>query len=170
MLGWGLPDDASAPMRIVRRGPLPWGPIMLVFAYGTLTVPAVRDRVLGHPVVVRDAVLRGHSKVCGLDYLTIVPSDGCVRGVVFDADDRDVRMMDVWEDVPVYELVPVTVLVDGAETDAFAYVMPEPPADHEAVGDSCVAAIPLPGIIAEIESMMSRVRGRDGRGSRTPGT
>ena len=38
---------------------------MIVFAYGTLTVDIVRDRVLGHPVDTRDAVLHGYSKVCG---------------------------------------------------------------------------------------------------------
>ena len=75
---------------------------MIVFAYGTLTVDIVRDRVLGHPVDTRDAVLRGYSKVCGWDYLTLVPSDSSVRGVVFEADADDVARMDVWEDVPVY--------------------------------------------------------------------
>lgn len=77
---------------------------MIVFAYGTLTVDIVRDRVLGHPVDTRDAVLRGYSKVCGWDYLTLVPSDSSVRGVVFEADADDVARMDVWEDVPVYSL------------------------------------------------------------------
>ena len=82
---------------------------MFVFAYGTLVLPEIRDRVLGHPVETTDAVLHGYTKVCGWDYLTLVPSDSSVRGVLFEADERDVERMDVWEDVPVYELVPVSV-------------------------------------------------------------
>ena len=105
---------------------------MIVFAYGTLTVDIVRDRVLGHPVDTRDAVLRGYSKdavlrgyskVCGWDYLTLVPSDSSVRGVVFEADADDVARMDVWEDVPVYSLVPVTVETDDGPVEAHTYIM-----------------------------------------------
>ena len=75
---------------------------MLIFAYGTLVLPVIRDRVLGHPVPTEDAVLHGgYSKVCGWDYLTLIPSDGGVTGVVFEADEDDVSRMDAWEEVPV---------------------------------------------------------------------
>ena len=118
---------------------------MIVFAYGTLTVDIVRDRVLGHPVDTRDAVLRGYSKVCGWDYLTLVPSDSSVRGVVFEANADDVARMDVWEDVPVYSLVPVTVETDDGPAEAHTYIMGTPPEHYETVDDSCVAAHPHPG-------------------------
>ena len=108
---------------------------MIVFAYGTLTVDIVRDRVLGHPVDTRDAVLRGYSKVCGWDYLTLVPSDSSVRGVVFEADADDVARMDVWEDVPVYSLVPVTVETDDGPVEAHTYIMGTPPEHYETVVD-----------------------------------
>lgn len=129
---------------------------MLIFSYGTLTLPLVRDRVLGHPAETRDAVLRGHVKVCAWDYLTVVPSDGDVTGVVFEADDEDVRRMDVWEDVPAYVLTPVRVEVGGEEVDACAYIMPDPPACCEPVGDDRVAAIPLREIVADLERALRR--------------
>ena len=99
---------------------------MLIFAYGTLVLPVIRDRGLGHPVPTEDAVLHGYSMVCGWDYLTLIPSDGSVTGVVFEADEDDVFRMDVWEEVPVYSLVPVTVETAGGPREAHAYIMEEP--------------------------------------------
>ena len=138
---------------------------MIVFAYGTLTVDIVRDRVLGHPVEVADAVLRGYSKVCGWDYLTLVPSDSSVRGVVFEADADDVVRMDVWEDVPVYSLVPVTyslvpvtVETDDGPAEAHTYIMGTPPEHYETVDDSCVAAIPILEIMADLDRILGRRR------------
>ena len=129
---------------------------MYIFAYGTLTLDLVRDRVLGHPVRTRDAVLPGHAKVCGWDYLTLVPSDGSVTGVVFEADEHDISRMDEWEEVPVYSLVPVTVETPSGLIEAYAYIMGEPPEHYETVDDSCLAAIPLTDIIADLERIMGR--------------
>lgn len=127
---------------------------MLIFAYGTLREPLVRDRILGHPVEAREAVLRGHAKVCGWDYLTVVPDPGRdVRGVVFEASDRDVEAMDEWEDVPVYELVPVQVECGTDTVEAFSYIMPEPPAHYEVADDSAIAAIPIDRIVMELDSI-----------------
>lgn len=128
----------------------------MFFAYGTLTEPIIRDRVLGHTVETSDAVLDGYVKVCGWDYLTLVPGDGSVRGVVFEADDGDVRRMDLWEDVPVYVPVQVDVSVDGSVMSASCYIMSEPPEHYEVVEDSRIAAIPLGGIIREMDSLFGR--------------
>ena len=117
-----------------------------------------RDRVLGHPVDTRDAVLHGYSKVCGWDYLTLVPSDSSVRGVVFEADVDDVARMDVWEDVPVYSLVPVTVETDDGPAEAHTYIMGTPPEHYETVDDSCVAAIPILEIMADLDRVLGRRR------------
>lgn len=134
---------------------------MLIFSYGTLMEPVIRDRILGHPVEMEDAVLQGYVKVCGWDYLTIVPGDGNVKGVVFEADDEDVHRMNVWEDVPVYELIQLTVEVDGVPREASCYVMPEPPEHYETVGDDCIAAIPIRDIICDMESMFGRFHGTE---------
>ena len=114
--------------------------------------------MLGHPVDTREAVLRGYSKVCGWDYLTLVPSDSSVRGVVFEADADDVARMDVWEDVPVYSLVPVTVETDDGPAEAHTYIMGTPPEHYETVDDSCVAAIPILEIMADLDRMLGRRR------------
>ena len=131
---------------------------MLIFAYGTLVLPMIRDRVLGHPVHTEDAVLHGYSKVCGWDYLTLIPSDGGVTGVVFEADADDVSRMDAWEEVPVYSLVPVTVETAGGPREAHAYIMEEPPEHYETVDDSCLAAIPVREIMEDLDRIMERRR------------
>lgn len=133
---------------------------MLIFAYGTLILPVIRDRVLGHSVETRDAVLHGYSKVCGWDYLTLMPSEGAVRGVVFEADDDDISRMDVWEDVPIYRLEKVTVVCGDEELRAGVYIMPEPPKFYETVGDSCVAAIPIEEMMADLEKALGMRPGK----------
>lgn len=127
---------------------------MLIFAYGTLVLPIIRDRVLGHPVETQDAVLRGYSKVCGWDYLTLVPSEGSVSGVIFEADVEDIARMDIWEDVPAYRLEEVIVVSGDEELRAGTYIMPEPPEFCEEVDDSCIAAIPLKEIIEDLETAL----------------
>ncbi len=134
---------------------------MLVFVYGTLVEPIIRDRILGHHVETTDAVLDGYVKVCGWDYLTLIPGEGSVKGLVFEAGDGDISKMDVWEEVPVYELVPVTVTVDGGSVEAHCYIMPEPPEHYETVDDSCIASIPLEDIIRDVESMFGRFHGAE---------
>ena len=145
-----------------QKGDLPHFSVnMLVFVYGTLVEPIIRDRILGHHVDTSDAVLEGYVKVCGWDYLTLISGEGSVRGVVFEAGDGDISRMDVWEEVPVYELVPVTVTVDGESVEAHCYIMPEPPEHYEVVPDSCIASIPLNDIIRDVESMFGRFYGAE---------
>lgn len=132
---------------------------MLIFAYGTLVLPMIRDRVLGHPVDTEEAVLHGYSKVCGWDYLTLVPSDGSVPGIVFEADAEDILRMDSWEEVPTYSLVRVAVDTPSGRRDAHVYIMGSPPEHYEFVEDSCLAAIPLADIAADLE----RIMGSSGR-------
>lgn len=128
----------------------------LVFVYGTLCEELIRDRVLGHHVDTRPAVLDGYSKICGGDYLTIVPSGHRVLGQLFHASDDDIARMDVWEEVPEYIPTKVTVVCDGSMVDAVAYIMPDPPVNHEVVDDDCISSIPLRSIIRDLDSMFGK--------------
>lgn len=132
-------------------------PMTLVFVYGTLCEDIVRDRVLGHHVETMPAVLHGFSKICGGDYLTIVPSNHRVIGQVFDATDDDIARMDVWEEVPEYVLTRVTVDVGGEDVTAYTYIMSDPPENHEVVDDDCISSIPLRSIIRDLDSMFGRL-------------
>ena len=125
----------------------------LVFVYGTLCEGIVRDRVLGHHVDTHPAILHGYSKICGGDYLTIIPSDHRVLGQVFDATDDDIARMDIWEEVPEYILTKVTVDYDGSMVDALTYIMSDPPVNHEFVDDDCISSIPLRGIIWDLDNL-----------------
>ncbi len=127
---------------------------MLIFSYGTLSEPIIRDRVLGHEVETRPATLRGYRKVCGWDYFTIVPAEGSVEGVVFEADAEDILRMDAWEDVPVYRMFSLEVETPDGIEEAGCYVMPEPPESYEFVDDDRIAAIPLEEIIHDVELMV----------------
>lgn len=100
---------------------------MSIFAYGILNVDSICDKILEHYILVTKTVLHGFSKVCRWDYLTLVPSEGCVRGVVFDANAEDVNRMDIWEEVPGYSLVPVTVETSDGNVKAFSYIIETPP-------------------------------------------
>ena len=138
---------------------------MLIFSYGTLCEPLIRDRVLGHPVGTRPAILRGYRKACGWDYFTLVPFDGGeVRGVVFEAEPEDVLRMDAWEDVPTYRMFTLRVETDLGEEEAGCYVMQEPPESYEFVDDDRIAAIPLADIIRDVERMMEARRLRTPHG------
>lgn len=129
----------------------------LVFVYGTLCEDIVRDRVLRHHVETMLAVLHGFSKICGGDYLTIIPSDHRTIGQVFDATDDDIARMDVWEEVPEYVLTRVTVDVGGQDVTAYTYIMSDPPENHEVVDDDCISSIPLKNIIRDLDSMFGRL-------------
>lgn len=138
---------------------------MLIFAYGTLSEQLIRDRVLEHSVDAHPAILHGYRKVCGWDYFTIVPGDGDVRGVVFEASPEDILRMDMWEEVPTYRLFTLPVEVGGEQVEAGCYVMPEPPENYEFVDDDRIAAIPLAEIIRDVENMVDMRRFRRSMGN-----
>lgn len=126
---------------------------MLIFSYGTLVDPDVRERVLGRPVPARPAVARGFSRMLAGDYLTIVPSDRDAAGVVFEAEDGDVARLDVWEEVPAYVLVAVEAEVDGRAVHARTYVMTDPP-DMRPAEDGVLSALPKERVLEEADRLM----------------
>jgi gamma-glutamylcyclotransferase (GGCT)/AIG2-like uncharacterized protein YtfP len=129
----------------------------LVFAYGSMREPIVRNKVLGHIVDTEEAVLRGYQKVCGGDILTIVSCpDRDVKGIVFDASPEDMEKMDEWEGCPEYQRMELEVEVGGTPRKVVTYATPEPPRYHEAVGDDVIASIPLKEIIRTVEAMVRK--------------
>ncbi|MBR4696836.1 MAG: gamma-glutamylcyclotransferase [Candidatus Methanomethylophilaceae archaeon] len=129
----------------------------LVFVYGSMLEPIVRNKVLGRIVDTEEAVLRGYQKVCGGDILTIVSHpDRDVKGIVFDASSEDMEKMDEWEGCPEYQRMELEVEVGGTPRKAVTYATPEPPRYHEAVGDDVIASIPLKEIIRTVEAMVRK--------------
>ncbi len=70
-----------------------------VFAFGTLTDPKTREKVLGREVPATIALLPRHVKiVAGVDWATILNQDeSTVVGVVFDVDAKELKILDTWE-------------------------------------------------------------------------
>lgn len=101
---------------------------MNLFAYGTLQVPAVMERVAGGPVAAPEpAVLTGYRRFLLRDktYPGIVETaEATVAGMLFrDLTAEVVRRLDAFED-PIYERLPVRVTLGAETVDAFAYVVP----------------------------------------------
>jgi len=99
-----------------------------LFAYGTLQVPLVMERVVGCRVAPPEpAVLENYRRFLlrGKTYPGIVESPGdAVRGVLFRRLGPDpVRRLDAFED-PVYERRTVRVLAGAEAVAADAYVIP----------------------------------------------
>ncbi len=129
----------------------------LVFAYGSMCEPIVRNRILGRAVDTEEAVLHGYRKVCGGDILTIVPSpEKDVPGIVFEATPEDMERMDDWEGCPEYQRIELEVESGGIPRKATTYATPEPPRFYETVGDDVIASIPLREIIRTVEAMFRK--------------
>lgn len=89
----------------------------LVFAYGTLVDPAVRQTVLGRAVPALQAVLPGSCKKEG-EYPTLEADEKAqVLGVCFEVTEEELAKLDAWE--ASYRRVPVQ-LEEGLA--AWAYV------------------------------------------------
>ena len=125
---------------------------MLIFAYGTLRLPQIRDRILGRVAETEPAVLNGYVKVCNQDYLTLIRGDGTVRGVVFEVKPEEMEVIDDWENFPTYQAFPVVVDVNGRKVEAHSYIMPTPPTFYEQVDDDRISAVPLESVMREFES------------------
>lgn len=87
-----------------------------LFVYGTLCLPAVRDRLLRRQVPVHPATLDDHrvARVAGHTYPTLVPDPGHrAAGLLLnDLSDAEHAVLRGFEP-PVYELVAVTVVLTG---------------------------------------------------------
>ena len=126
---------------------------MLLFVYGILRHPMIRQKVLGREAETEPAVLHGYVKVCGYDYLTLIRGDGSVPGVVFDVRPDEMSSIDEWEDFPTYQAFPVEVEVNGRKVQAHSYIMPTPPTFYEHVDDDCISAYPIESVMKQIEAM-----------------
>jgi gamma-glutamylcyclotransferase (GGCT)/AIG2-like uncharacterized protein YtfP len=98
---------------------------MMFFAYGTLLDPDYQRALLGTAVPTEPATLDGWSAVfTESGYLTLLRQPGAeVRGALVTVDDAELAICDAWEEVPLYERVPVEVVLDdGTRIASWAYI------------------------------------------------
>ncbi len=104
---------------------------MIFFSYGTLLDAEYQAALFGRAVPTTPARLHGWRAVfTASGFLTIVRDpDGTVDGALVRVDERELAICDAWEEVPLYERTPVTVICDGANVDTWAYVRDVPDGD-----------------------------------------
>jgi len=98
-----------------------------IFAYGTLRDAEYQHALFGRVLPARPAVLAGWRVVVAESgFFTIVPDPAAsVAGDVVMLDDDALEIADAWEDVPLYERLPVDVTADdGTHVAAYVYVRP----------------------------------------------
>ena len=127
---------------------------MLLFVYGSLRLPVIRNKILGREAETQPAALNGYVKVCGQDCLTLIRGNGTVHGVVFEVQPEEMDAIDNWENFPTYQAFPVDVEVNGRMVRAHSYVMPTPPTFNEQVDDDFISPIPVDELLKIIESRL----------------
>jgi len=97
-----------------------------LFVYGTLRDDAVVQRLLGHRLFGRPAVLTGFRRAVdsGHGYPVIHPEEGAtVPGTLLDGVDTEaLAILDDYEGVHYRRIVVEVVTLDGRALDAYVYV------------------------------------------------
>lgn len=106
-----------------------------LFAYGTLQVPEVMERVLGRALTAVRATLLDHAcfSLRGRVYPAIVERPGAaVEGIVYSGvGEQDLELLDLYEG-SLYERRQAAAVSAGAHAPAFIYVLR---AEHHALLD-----------------------------------
>lgn len=85
--------------------------MLTLFVFGTLTNPLVRKALFGEEIFSQTAVLKDYQKYLADDgYLFIKKATGeLVEGQLIRLSTAQQQIADAWEDVPLYQLIPVEV-------------------------------------------------------------
>jgi gamma-glutamylcyclotransferase (GGCT)/AIG2-like uncharacterized protein YtfP len=99
-------------------------PKSLVFAYGTLQIPAVMRLVVGRDFNSIPATLVGFKrlKIKNKTYPAVVRNEKCtIDGVIYSGiDDRSLELIDKFEDC-CYQRTQINLVVEGKREKAFIY-------------------------------------------------
>lgn len=123
-----------------------------VFAYGTLRDPEYQFALFGRVLPMRPASLPGWLAVVAEGgYLSLVRSGGeSAAGDLLALDAAALALADAWEEVPLYERLPVEVRSGGATVAAFVYVRPTASRERAPVG--ALAALDRATVLATIRT------------------
>lgn len=96
---------------------------MRLFIYGSLMMPQVRKNLLSKDLEVSPGILDGYEKKADQSgYLFIDEKEGqATNGGILYIGKEEQEILDAWEDVPVYELIPVKVRCEDKIQLAFTY-------------------------------------------------
>ncbi|MCW0484734.1 gamma-glutamylcyclotransferase family protein [Gaoshiqia sediminis] len=97
-----------------------------LFSYGTLSDPEYIHLLLKRLPVYTEAVLPGYELLIhpANGYLFVAPSFGNeVAGMLFEITAKELLLLDLWEEVPLYEREEASVrTIAGEVRNAFVYV------------------------------------------------
>jgi gamma-glutamylcyclotransferase (GGCT)/AIG2-like uncharacterized protein YtfP len=128
-----------------------------LFAYGTLRDAEYQRALFDRTVPTRPATLTGWRVVVAESgYFTVVRATGdTVSGDLLTLDDAEVARADAWEEVPLYQRVPVDVrTADGSALRAEVYVRPS--AARERAPDGLLAGRSRQDVLAQIREFRLR--------------
>ncbi|WP_423126804.1 gamma-glutamylcyclotransferase family protein [Gaoshiqia sp. Z1-71] len=98
---------------------------LLLFTYGTLSDPEFIHLLLNRVPEYTGAILPGYELLVHPQngYLFVKPKPGSmVKGFFFEIKPDELRLIDCWEEVPLYEReLKQVVINDGEETEVFVY-------------------------------------------------
>lgn len=96
-----------------------------LFVYGSLTNPAQRLRILGHPVVASPARLPGYARGRKRYYFVLKQAGAFTDGAILEGlGSRDFELLDQYEEVPaLYTRERIEVLAaDGRKIECWIYL------------------------------------------------
>ena len=141
-----------------------------LFGYGTFRRTAWRRAILGAEYPCEPATLAGYRRVATpKGYLSLretLVALAPVPGVLLELDEAGWQVADAWEEVPAYQLIPVTVSTMAGAREARTYVYgPVAAGELSPVDDDCFATLTDRDVeisIAAFEPTMRDIRARYG--------
>jgi gamma-glutamylcyclotransferase (GGCT)/AIG2-like uncharacterized protein YtfP len=123
-----------------------------LFAYATLRDDEVRTRLFGEAVSGQPATLNDWQVVETADaYFNIVPEPGAVTtGVLLRLSPEQWRLLDAFEEVPLYQRHPVTVRVGSEAIPAVIYRRDDAPG--KPVRDGRLSALPREALLGMVDA------------------
>lgn len=97
-----------------------------LFAYGTLTDQTIQKALLGKELAATEAILANFRLYEASDgYYFVQREQGYrVKGVVLTVTEQQLKVIDLWEEVPVYIREKATINTTNGIEDVFIYTRP----------------------------------------------
>ncbi len=99
-----------------------------IFSYGTLSHPEYIQLILKRLPVFTEGILADYDLFIHPEnqYLFVKPSLGrSVKGQLFEVTTDELKLIDLWEDVPLYKRETIKIKTGNTEVEAFVYTQNE---------------------------------------------
>lgn len=127
-----------------------------LFCYGTLMDEEIQQILFGEKLIMQEASLYGWKKYQGKDgYLFISRAcDGVIYGNVIELTPKQLKIADLWEEVPVYKREKVNVVLKKDLSEELVWVYTKAATDEEVVHDDRIVNIDRNKLLEEAKSVL----------------